>query len=262
MKEIQSISTTVLYICRSRIWTSVVMHSVALYSIWLYIKCQTSQELTIQITVRFQSIVFHQSSPGQQPPWKFAQEADEGFWKKQADCRCRAPENQPLSCCQDLYFWYLLLPNNPALPHKLTPTYPEGGTSLNRQRWVSAPWHWIPKVLQVSWGLSMLPCNSSNEDSPSKDTKLTEHTVFLKVRWHKENTAREELESWVLFLPMPVPFCMTQNCLFTLPPNLFLLIYGIHTHLPEIFHELIWSGNVGRAVTKIQRGFLKYYYFY
>lgn len=72
-----------------------------------------------------------------------------------------------------------------------------------------------------------------------------------------ENTAREELESWALLLPTPVPFCITQNCLFPLPPNLFSPIYGIQTHLPGIFHEFIWSGNVGRAVIEIKRGFLK-----
>ena len=48
---------------------------------------------------------------------------------------------------------------------------------------------------------------------------------------------------------------MTWSCLFTLRPNLFSPICGIHTDLPGIFHELIWSGNVGRTATDMLRGF-------
>lgn len=86
----------------------------------------------------------------------------------------------------------------------------------------------------VSWGLSTLPCSSSNKDSPRKNTKLTQSTRYS---WRPKGIWKTQPErSWVLLLPTPVPFCMTQNCLFTLPPNLFSPIYGIHNHLPGIFH--------------------------
>lgn len=149
MKGIQGISTTVLHVCRSGIWASVVIHSVALYLIWLCIKCQTPQELTIQTMARFQNKCFPPALTRSAATLKVCPGGWWRFWKNQADCRCRAPKNQPLSCCQDLYFCCsLLLPNHPVLPHTFTPTEPEGWTSLNRQRWGSAPWHWIPKVLQ------------------------------------------------------------------------------------------------------------------
>lgn len=95
MKGLQGISTTVLHVCRSRIWASVVIHSVALYLIWLCIKCQTSKSSQFKLWLNFKTNVFHQCSPGQQPPWKSAQEGDEGSERIKLTAGAEHPKISP-----------------------------------------------------------------------------------------------------------------------------------------------------------------------
>lgn len=130
--RIQGISTTVLHVCRSRIWASVAIHSVALYLIWQCVKCQSSKSPQFKPWPDFKANVVHQSSPGQQHPESLARRVMKGSERSKLIAGAEHPKIIPWvvvkTCISDVTFCSQIILHCPTCSHPRTPKGEQAST--------------------------------------------------------------------------------------------------------------------------------------